>query len=57
MSKDPVCGMNVDEGSQTRSTYEGKTYVFCCPSCKERFDKDPQRYAASRAGAGQTHSR
>ncbi len=23
------------------STYKGKTYYFCCPGCKPRFDKNP----------------
>ena len=27
------------------STYQGKVYAFCCPSCKPRFDKSPASYA------------
>ena len=23
------------------STYKGKTYYFCCPDCKPKFDKNP----------------
>lgn len=40
---DPVCGMEVEEeaGALT-STYHGKTYFFCGPSCKKRFDADPE---------------
>ncbi len=26
------------------STYKGKTYVFCCPGCKPKFDADPEKY-------------
>ena len=26
------------------SVYKGKTYYFCCSSCKPTFDKDPQKY-------------
>lgn len=26
------------------STYEGKRVYFCCPSCKEAFDKNPIEY-------------
>ena len=26
------------------SIYKGKTYYFCCSSCKPAFDKDPQKY-------------
>ena len=25
------------------STYKGKTYYFCCPDCKPKFDKDPNK--------------
>ncbi len=27
------------------SVYQGKTYVFCCASCKPRFDAAPEKYA------------
>jgi Cu+-exporting ATPase len=45
MEKDPVCGMLVktDEAAG-RSQYQGKTYFFCAVSCKETFDRSPQRY-------------
>ncbi len=33
------------------STYKGKTYYFCCSSCKPMFDKDPAKYTKS-ASAG-----
>lgn len=29
------------------STYRGKTYYFCCPSCKPEFDKNPGKYTKS----------
>ena len=35
MTKDPVCGMNVDENnSQYRSEHNGKQYSFCSEQCK-----------------------
>src|SRR5438067_1331245 len=44
---DPVCGMTVDPATaRATSTYEGQTYYFCCPSCKQKFDTDPRRYLA-----------
>ena len=44
--RDPVCGMQVDEGSAAGSSeHEGRTYYFCSAGCKEKFDGDPQRYA------------
>ncbi len=48
MVRDPVCGMNVDEKSaKMKVTYRGKVYYFCSVSCKEVFEKNPQRYVAS----------
>lgn len=46
MSKDPVCGMQVDESkAAATSTYQGKKYAFCGQDCKNKFDREPQRYA------------
>lgn len=46
MVKDPVCGMNVDEGKATaKSTHEGRTYCFCSPGCRDKFERNPQQYA------------
>ncbi len=46
MNRDPVCGMQVDpERANAQSEYQGQTYYFCSTGCKERFDRDPQRYA------------
>jgi YHS domain-containing protein len=49
---DPVCGMTVDPAhTDHHSVYQGKTYYFCSPGCKESFDADPGKYAgASKAG-------
>ncbi len=45
MVKDPVCGMSVDEKKATnQSVYQGRTYYFCSPGCKQAFDKEPQKY-------------
>ncbi len=30
--------------STLSSEYEGKHVYFCCPSCKEKFDADPEKY-------------
>jgi Cu+-exporting ATPase len=44
-SVDPVCGMSVDPATAKASaTHEGRTYYFCCPSCRQKFATDPQRY-------------
>jgi YHS domain-containing protein len=31
--------------------YQGKTYYFCCPGCKEEFVKDPAKYLTGDAKA------
>ncbi len=38
--KDPVCGMQVDEGSGVRLDYEGRPYYFCSQHCAEKFAKE-----------------
>jgi YHS domain-containing protein len=58
-----TCPVSKEEFTVTaktaRSEYKGKHYVFCCPSCKEPFDKEPEKYAESAkapapAGHGKT---
>src|SRR5262249_19950402 len=42
---DPVCGMTVTaEPATINSTYDGQTYYFCAPGCREEFVAEPQRY-------------
>jgi len=42
---DPVCGMTVaPDSAAAYSVYKGKTYYFCAPLCKQRFDADPQPF-------------
>lgn len=51
MTKDPVCGMEVDEKrSAARADYQGQTYYFCSEACKATFQKSPDRYASGRKG-------
>ncbi len=42
--KDPVCGMKVKKGTTIVSIYKEKQHGFCGKACKERFDKDPEKY-------------
>jgi YHS domain-containing protein len=45
MAVDPVCHMMVDEKTARFTTeYKGKTYYFCTPGCKKKFETDPERY-------------
>ncbi len=46
MAIDPICKMTVDEKTATfKSEYKGKTYYFCAPGCKKKFDSEPEKYA------------
>ncbi len=45
MVLDVVCKMEVDEKtSKYKSEYKGKTYYFCAPMCKQKFDRSPDKY-------------
>jgi YHS domain-containing protein len=42
---DPICKMTVDEKTaKYTSEYNGKTYYFCAPGCKKKFDENPGQY-------------
>ncbi len=55
LSQDPVCGrrVSVKKAAEEGRTvvYQGKTYYFCSVECRERFDKEPQKYAGKDAAA------
>jgi YHS domain-containing protein len=45
MTRDPVCGMQVDEKRTTTTVvYNGKTYYFCSAACQQAFEKAPEKY-------------
>jgi xanthine dehydrogenase accessory factor len=47
---DPVCGMTVDLATTPyRLEWEGTTYGFCCPGCRNRFARDPHAYVQNHA--------
>ena len=47
MVTDPVCRMQIDETkAAAKSVYKGKTYYFCAPICKTKFDANPQEYVS-----------
>ena len=50
---DPVCGMTVDSATaEYRSFKNGKAYYFCSGGCKEKFDRDPAKFAGTGAKGG-----
>ena len=45
---DPICGMTVDVATARHtSEYEGQTVYFCAAGCRQRFEQEPERYAAA----------
>lgn len=57
MTKDPVCGMQVDENkAPATSVFQGRKYSFCGQDCKNKFDQQPQRYAQQQQHPQQEHA-
>ena len=53
MTIDPVCHMEVDEKTAPAKTeYKGKTYYFCAPGCKRRFEQDPEKFLSAQQQRG-----
>jgi xanthine dehydrogenase accessory factor len=47
---DPVCGMTVAVGETTPTAeHGGTTYWFCCPGCRGRFVRHPERFLETTA--------
>ena len=50
MTKDPVCGMQVDEkGAEATAQHGGKTFHFCSEECHQEFQENPERYVRQSA--------
>ena len=51
-AKDPICGMTVNvTAAKHKSEYDGRAFYFCCASCKQQFDQQPDLFAVSHASA------
>jgi Cu+-exporting ATPase len=37
-TKDPTCGMDVDEATAQHEDRDGKTYYFCSDGCQHMFE-------------------
>ncbi len=49
-AKDPVCGMTVAIGPETRhAEFQNRTFHFCSEKCETKFKADPWFYATGRA--------
>ena len=43
-----VCQMEIDEKTaKWKSEYKDETYYFCAPMCKQKFDRNPEKYLKS----------
>lgn len=40
-TKDPICGMTVDEATALHVEREGKTFYFCSDRCRQKFLATP----------------
>jgi Cu+-exporting ATPase len=40
-TKDPICGMTVDEATALHAERDGKTFYFCGDHCRQKFLATP----------------
>lgn len=46
MTKDPVCGMTLQDGAaKATEVYDGRVYQFCSHGCHAKFKANPAAYA------------
>lgn len=41
---DPICGQRVEPDASFRAEYKRRTYFFCSPGCRERFERQAERH-------------
>lgn len=41
VTKDPICGMTVDEATALHTERDGKTFSFCSDHCRQKFLSTP----------------
>lgn len=46
ITTDPVCGMEVEEGSPHRLEHDGTAYLFCSGHCRQKFERNPGKFTA-----------
>ena len=54
--KDPVCGMTVTAKSQHHSDHMGRSFFFCGPKCKTKFDANPMQYMGAPTDTPPSHA-
>lgn len=44
----PISGEEfVVEANSPHAEHDGKTYYFCCPGCRKKFESDPAKFTKS----------
>jgi Cu+-exporting ATPase len=41
VTKDPICGMTVDQATALHAERDGKTFYFCSDHCRQKFLSTP----------------
>ena len=44
-ARDAVCGLMVEKNPELSANYQGTTYYFCSRADRDKFQKNPQKYA------------
>lgn len=52
MTKDPICGMTVDQASALHAERDGKTFYFCGEHCREKFLTEPPGSKPAKSSRG-----
>jgi Cu+-exporting ATPase len=52
VTKDPVCGMTVDETTALHAERDGKTFSFCSEHCRQAFMSTPAGVHSKDKAAG-----
>lgn len=51
-TKDPICGMTVDQATALSAAHEGKMTYFCSEHCRQKFlSMPPEKVSASKTGS------
>jgi Cu+-exporting ATPase len=51
-TKDPICGMTVDEATALHAERDGKTFYFCGDHCRQKFLSSPAETKPEKASHG-----
>jgi len=55
MAIDPICGMEVDEKKALSAEFEGQTYYFCSPGCRDKFLSEKGAFTPSPSEGASSH--